>query len=83
MKHSAVPTGNKFYNKYSNFVEYSYKGHKYEVEYPNDNSYSVSSPKVQHEDAQRAIDRLIANENKSEKESAEVGLDTFFKSIGL
>lgn len=80
----AVPTGFKTYNRqYSTFVEYEYRGHKYEVEYPNDMSYYVTSPKVQHELAQAHIDELIEKSKSagSKGEPAEVGLDMFFQEF--
>lgn len=76
----AIPTGVKFYEKFSTFVEYIYKGHKYEVEYPNAIDYCITSPKIQHELAQRNIDSIINKEKKS-IENSQVGLDMFFDYI--
>lgn len=81
----AIPTGFKTYNRqYSTFVEYEYKGHKYEVEYPNDMSYYVTSPRVQHELAQARIDEEIEHEKDPIPEytgDAEKGFELFWKYI--
>lgn len=47
------------YGKYSNTVTYEYRGMKYDVEYAKDNSYCVTSPKIQHQDAQDRIDKEL------------------------
>lgn len=47
------------YGKYSNTVTYEYRGMKYDVEYAKDYSYCVTSPKVQHQDAQKRIDKEL------------------------
>lgn len=78
----AIPTGFKTYNhQYSTFVEYEYRDHKYEVEYPNDMSYCVTSPKVQHELAQEKIDKMIDSPKTKHGENAEVGLNLFWDYI--
>ena len=56
------------YGKYSNVVTYEYRGIKYEVEYANDWTYCVTPAKVQHEDAQAEIDKMIEQANKPKKE---------------
>ena len=78
----ATPTGFKTYNRqYSTFVEYEYRGHKYEVEYSNDMSYYVTSPKVQHELAQEKIDKMIDSPKTNHGEDAEVGFEVFWKYV--
>lgn len=82
----ARPTGFKTYNgRYSTFVEYEYRGMTYEVEYANDMSYWVTSPKVQHENAQAEIDKAL-DSPKSEtppkyEDTAEYGLDLFWEYV--
>lgn len=78
VKNNATPTGIKHYEKFSTFVEYSYKGHKYEVEYPNAIDYCVTSPAIQHRLAQENIDDQI-NHKHLNKEQSQVGLDMFFE----
>ena len=84
-KYEAKPTGFKIYGKYSNIVEYEYRGRKYEVEYPNDMSYYITKPSTQHRIEQEKIDDAIEREKNKKPsepgESAEVGLDYFFKSL--
>ena len=60
----AIRTGYKVREKYSTFVEYEYKGHKYEVEFANDYSYCVTPAHIQHADAQARIDAHIEREHK-------------------
>ena len=78
VKNNATPTGIKHYEKFSTFVEYSYKGHKYEVEYPNAIDYCVTSSAIQHRLAQENIDDQI-NHKHLNKEQSQVGLDMFFE----
>lgn len=47
------------YGKYSDTVTYEYRGKHYDVEYAKDHSYCVTSPKIQHQDAQERIDREL------------------------
>lgn len=82
----ATPTGFKTYNRqYSTFVEYEYRGHKYEVEYPNDMSYCVTSPKVQHELAQATIDKMIEHENQEREvkyeDTGDYGFELFWRYV--
>ena len=77
VKNNATPTGVKYYEKFSTFVEYSYKGHKYEVEYPNSIDYCITAPSIQHKLAQENIDDKI--NHKSNEESSQIGLDMFFE----
>lgn len=52
------------YGKHSNVVTYKYRGKTYDVEYATDWTYCTTSAKVQHEDAQRRIDKLIDQETQ-------------------
>ena len=61
---NAKKTGFVMYSKYSNEVEYEYRGYKYFVEFPTGMSYECISPKLQHEIEQEKIDRMIAEKNK-------------------
>lgn len=81
----AVKTGFVIRNKYSNEVEYEYRGRKYFVEYPNGMNYCCVSPKLQHENKQAEIDRRIEEEKNprqpNETETCDYALDMFFKMI--
>ena len=83
----AKPTGVKYYNdQYSTFVEYEYRGYKYEVEYANDLSYCVTLPKVQHETSQEAIDKMIEFKEMPKKEvkyedTGDYGFDVFWRYV--
>lgn len=83
MKYKAKATGVKTRNRqYSTFVEYEYRGHKYEVEYSNSWTYCVTSPKVQHESAQRNIDKMIDRlDTKKSSETAEEGFELFWRYV--
>lgn len=63
----AIKTGMVMYGKYSNIVEYEYRGKTYEVEYAKGLTYCCAPAKVQHEDAQRKIDNMIDNPSKAGK----------------
>jgi len=69
------------YDKYSNTVTYEYRGHQYDVEYPTCNSYCCTSPKIQHENAQYKIDKMIENEGKNE-ETKSFDLDEIWSLLG-
>ena len=60
----AKKTGFVMYSKYSNEVEYEYRGYKYFVEFPTGMTYGCTSPKLQHEIEQEKIDRMIDGKNK-------------------
>ena len=82
----AKKTGFVMYGKYSNLVEYEYRGRKYEVEYPKDWTYCCTSPRIQHMNAQAEIDRAIENEVKPKKEykyedTAEYGFELFWDYV--
>lgn len=75
-------TGYKEYGKYTTNVEYEYRGHTYFVEFANDWSYCITKPHIQHEDAQRYIDKMIENKSDVIKEytgECERALDELFK----
>ena len=63
----AKKTGFVMYSKYSNEVEYEYRGYKYFVEFPTGMAYGCTSPKLQHEIKQDKIDRMIDEKNKHHK----------------
>ena len=75
------------YGKYSDIVQYEYRGRKYEVEYAKDWSYgNGGNPARQHREAQERIDREIEEENKPKKEAryedtAQYGFDLFWKYV--
>ena len=52
------------YDKYVNSVEYEYRGKTYWVQYPNDRSYCITPPHIQHKQEQAEIDKRIENESK-------------------
>ena len=87
MNYKAKATGFKTYNRqYSTIVEYEYRDHKYEVEYANDMSYCVTPVKVQHEEAQAAIDEMINKKDEELKEiiyedTAEYGFEVFWNFV--
>ena len=68
------------------FLEYEYRGQRYEVY---ENRAKGNEPlSWQHNMAQSHIDELIERAEKAksstfEEEPAEVGLELFFKSVGL
>lgn len=64
MTYKAKKTGLVFYGKYSTSVEYEYRGKTYDVEYSNCWTYCVTPARIQHENAQREIDREIELESK-------------------
>jgi hypothetical protein len=79
----AKPTGIRYREKYQTFVEYEYRGEKYEVEFANAMNYLVTSPKVQHENAQAEIDeRLDRPQRESrEEDKAEYGFELFWEYV--
>ncbi len=64
-------------DKYSTTITYEYRGHEYDVEYSNCWTYCVTPAKVQHQDEQRRIDRLIEQEAQV-KEVKPFDLDEIF-----
>lgn len=81
----AKKTGFVIYEKYSNFVEYEYKGEKYEVEFPTCNTYLCTSPKVQHQNKQAEIDRMLENRKNPQpvryEDTAEYGFELFWNYV--
>lgn len=60
----AKKTGYVEYGKYSNTVEYEYKGHKYDVVFARDCSYCCTPAHIQHRDAQERIDKMLESKNE-------------------
>ena len=85
--YKASKTGYSGRTKHSTFVEYEYRGKKYEVEYANDWTYCVPSPRVQHMDAQARIDREIEIEERDAarpfryEDTAEYGFTLFWDYV--
>lgn len=84
----ARQTGIKYYNgRYSTFVEYEYRGKKYEVEYANDWSYgNGDNPVKKHREEQARIDREIEEASKPKKptryeDTAEYGFKLFWDYV--
>ena len=74
-----------FYGKYSNTVVYEYRGHTYDVEYAACTSYCATSPKIQHEDAQHKIDKMIEQDEYMKKHPEEFksfDMDEIFNLLG-
>ena len=69
------------YGTYSNVVTYEYRGKYYDVEYPTCNSYCCTSPKVQHDDAQKSIDAELDNPSISSEDIASGDVDDAIKSF--
>lgn len=64
----ARKTGFVVYGKYSNFVEYEYRGETYEVEYATCIHYLCTAPRVQHQVAQDRIDDLLERRSREPQE---------------
>lgn len=82
----AKKTGFVIYGKYSNFVEYEYRGETYEVEFSNCMTYLCPAPAVQHEVAQMEIDKRISERSQPKKEiryedTAEYGFNLFLDYV--
>lgn len=73
------------YGKHSNIVTYEYRGMQYDVEYANDWTYCITSPKVQHEDAQARIDETLDNPKPQREyryeDTAEYGFKLFWDYV--
>ena len=84
-QHKAKKTGVVMRYKYCSFVEYEYRGRKYEVEFANCSTYCVTSPKVQHEDAQARIDKELDTPKEAATEkntkTAWEALDEWFAEL--
>lgn len=81
----AKKTGFVIREKYSDFVEYEYRGYTYEVEYGKGMDYLCISPKVQHEVKQAEIDKLIERKRKPKpykyENTAEYGFNLFWEYV--
>ena len=86
MKYTAKKIGTIYEENY-NMVEYEYRGHTYEVMFPKNWTLCVSSPKIQHEDAQKKIDDEIARDEAQKErtikyeDTADYALDKFFEYV--
>lgn len=73
------------YGEFSNVVTYEYRGHQYDVEYPNSIFYCCTPAHIQHKDKQDNIDKLIelgANKKPiSYEDTVQYALDLFFDSL--
>lgn len=73
------------YGKYSNEVEYEYRGKRYFVEYPVGMTYYCTAPAVQHRNAQAEIDEEIEREKNPmpyrKEDSAEYGFELFWEMV--
>lgn len=71
------------YGKYSNVVTYEYRGRQYDVEYARDWTFLTTAPKIQHEDAQRKIDKQIEMEEKQKNQKPNPpDLDAIWEMLG-
>ena len=79
----AKKTGIVLRGKYSDVVQYEYRGKLYDVEYAKGMTYCCTSPRMQHMDAQARIDREIDTPKKPYRyeDTADYGLDMFWNSL--
>lgn len=79
----AKKTGIVLRGKYSDVVQYEYRGKLYDVEYAKGMTYCCTSPRTQHMDAQARIDREIDNPKKPYRyeDTADYALDMFWNSL--
>lgn len=81
----AKKTGFVLYGKYSDTVEYEYRGHTYEVEFAKDWSYCCTPAHIQHQSEQAKIDRMIETEQKSKEvrceDTAEYAFNLFWEYV--
>ena len=68
------------YGKYVDMVTYEYRGHQYDVEFARDWTYCTTPAKIQHEDAQRRIDKQIEDEERN-KDKEPIDLDEILKML--
>lgn len=66
MTHTAKKTGFVMHDKHMDIVEYEYRGIKYEVRYAKDWSMSLTSPSIQHKDAQARIDKMLDQKTETQ-----------------
>lgn len=60
------------YGKHSNIIGYEYRGEKYEVEYPVNSTYCCTSPKIQHADNQKRIDKELDTPTNNKAEAKDL-----------
>lgn len=82
----ASRTGFVIHGKYSDIVEYEYKGAKYEVEYAKGMTYCCTPPHIQHKDAQEKIDKAVEADKLPKKQykyedTAEYALNMFWDYV--
>ena len=66
-QHMVQNTGFKIHEKYVDIVEFEYRGQKYEVIYPKTNSMSITPVRIQHQDAQARIDRMLDQKTEAQQ----------------
>lgn len=66
MTHTAKKTGFVMHDKHMDIVEYEYRCIKYEVRYAKDWSMSLTSPSIQHQDAQERIDKMLDQKTETQ-----------------
>jgi hypothetical protein len=66
-------------DKYFTTITYEYRGRKYDVTYPNGPAICATSAKIQHEDAQRKIDKDLDN---PKPEGEPIDLDEIWNLMG-
>lgn len=83
MTYTAKKTGFVIHDKHIDTVEYEYRGCTYEVRYAKDWTISITSPRIQHKDAQERIDQIIDGEEEEKHctENAQVGFDKLWDYI--
>ena len=82
-QYTAKKTGFVMHDKHMDTVEYEYRGCTYEVRYAKDWTISITSPRIQHRDAQARIDEMIDNPAPERRctEDAQVGFDKLWEYI--
>jgi hypothetical protein len=68
------------YGKHVNMVTYEYRGHQYDVEFAKDWTYCTTPARLQHEYAQRRIDKKIESE-ASQKNNEPLDINEIWKWI--
>lgn len=86
MIQKAKKTGFVEYGKYSDEVEYEYRGKTYFIEYAKGITYCCTSPRTQHINAQAKIDKQIEAENRPKKpyryeDTGDYGFELFWKYV--
>ena len=69
------------YGKHSDIVTYEYRGKQYDVEYAKDWTFCTTPARIQHQDAQRRIDKEIELENRPHDQKP-IDLDEIFEILG-